>query len=725
MRLIIAEKKSVGTAIAQALNGTIRTRDGWIEAPDADSIVTWAQGHLVDLATPQEYDDHEWGKWSLDTLPIDPGDDWKWHVNTGKGADRQYHVIERLLANPGTRTIVNACDPDREGEAIFRRIIRQSHATQPAWRLWVASLEPDAIRHAFDTMKPESQWEGLAQAADIRAKADWLIGMNATRAYSLIHNARLPIGRVQTPTLAIIVERDRKIADHRPEPFWTVVADMGGWRLTSERYTDRGKAENVHANVTGNGLAISDVSRRKTRERPPRLYDLTGLQKDMSRLHGMTAAATLKALQRLYELKLATYPRTDSQYITGEDLPTLRNLTSNDRLSSGFIPADSRPAAPRLDLTVDDSKVAGHTAILPTGRMSADKLEELDDAERKVITRIVRRMWEAVADDCEHAVTEVKAECDGERFTAKSDQITRPGWRAIETTPETDDEQEDDETANIIPVNLTAGIVLRPGVETRIVEGRTTPPKPFTEATLLNAMEHASRFVDDRALKQALDDDSTHSGGIGTPATRADIIEKLVRSGYVERKARTLRSTTIGRQLIDIVSPTLKDVELTASMEHELSLVEHGEKDPAEVMQRFRDLARMIPGEARHTTGAAIGGKGADGGAGYGSCPRCGEPVVKAGRMWQCSTNRSRQTDDGAWQLIEGCGWKLFATIAGRKLTDGNVRTLLGKGRVRLKGFTSKTGKPFGATLIADAEHGCRFDFGDNPKHAARRTANR
>lgn len=721
MRLIIAEKKSVGQAIAAAIGGRAEPGEGCLTLPG--TIVTWAQGHLVELAEPGEYEDRTWDKWSMDDLPIDPDPDWRWTISRSKGAAGQYRTVARLIADPRVDLLVNACDPDREGEAIFRRIIHHARTGKPAMRLWVASLEPDAIRQALGSMRPERDYDGLAAAADIRAKADWLVGMNASRAYTLTYDRRLPVGRVQTPTLALVADRDQAIAGHRKTPYWKVVADMGGWRLSSDRIDDQETTGRLARSVTDGVMHITEVDRARARQKPPRLYDLTGLQKDMASMHGITAARTLAALQQLYERGLASYPRTDSRYITHDDLETLHGLTQGTRLVDGFIDPAAKPAEPRYALVVDDSKVAGHTAILPTRALNARELARLDDDQRKVITRVVRRMWEAIGPDRVHDVTKVTATHDGRMFTSRSDQTIEPGWTLIEPAPATsgikdagDEDDADDQTADVIPINLTEGIDLHPISPVQVVQGETKPPARFTDATLLAAMEHASRYVQDRGLKHALDDDESHSGGIGTPATRADIIEKLIKSGYMARHGRHLESTQAGRLLVGIVSPELKDIALTARMEQALSDVEHGLTDPHQVMQTFRDLAHRIPEQAARDADPTIMAGSSKRREEYGPCPRCGQPVVRTGHVWQCSTNRSEKQPDGGWTLTAGCGWKLFGTISGRKLTNTNVRTLLGKGGIRLKGFTSKNGKTFDATLVPDPDHGCRFDFNNQGK---------
>lgn len=634
--------------------------------------------------------------------------------------------------------LVNACAPDREGEAIFRRIIHHAGVNKPTRRLWVASLEEEAIRQALAAMKPEGDYRGLADSAMIRAKADWLIDMNASRAYSLVYNTRFTVGRVQTPTLAMIVERDRQIESHKPTPFWKVVAPMGSWTLTGTHLENHGTAEALLEIVNQPDFAfgIYAVKRHRQHDAPPRLYDLTNLQKDMSKLHGLTAAHTLTALQSLYEQRLTTYPRTDSRFITHDDLDALRKLTNGDRLASGFLDPAVRPAQPRLELTVNDAKVTGHTAILPTLQASRETLGQLGDDERLVLTRVVRRMWEAVADDHVHDVTLVVANIDPDydeshpnllriseadsRFTSCSDQTISLGWKGIEPTKTQEhdggEDEEDAPAGNLIPVNLATGANAMPMPRggARLVEGKIKPPKPYTEATLLAAMEHASRLLDDAGLKAALDDDESHSGGIGMPATRADVIEKLIRSAYVERKGKQLRSTEQGRNLINVVALRLKDVALTAEMEQVLSDVEHGNADPTQTESRFRAFAAGIPADAQSTAKPElVQARRSRVTESFGPCPRCGQPVVKTGKVWQCSTNKREKQPDGTWKDAGGCGWKLFSTIAGKTLTDANARRFLADGRIRLKGFISKAGRKFDAMLILDKEGGARFKFND------------
>ena len=736
MRLIIAEKHSVGQAIAQAVGGHMEKHDGYVQV--GDDLVTWAQGHLVDLAAPDEYKNHDWGKWSLDTLPIDPTPDWQWKVSRDKGADRQYKVVAGLMRRGDVDMLVDACDPDREGEAIFRRIVTHVGVSKPMRRLWVASLEEDAIRDALASMKDETEYRGLADSAMIRAKADWLIGME--RVACLQPRLQREVHRRPRADAHARDDRGPRPANRRPRGPTVLEGRRPDGRMEAVRRTF-GQAEDAETllrivNSDDFVFSIFKAGRKQQHDAPPRLYDLTGLQKDMSRLHGLTAARTLTALQSLYEKKLATYPRTDSQYITHDDLDTLRGLTEGDRLTAGFIEPAAKPERPHLELTVNDAKVAGHTAILPT--MQADKaaLDELGDDERLVLTRVVRRMWEAVGDDYVHDVTNVVANIDphwcekhpdegrllpeGEcRFTSRSDQPVSLGWHAIEhAAPQEDHGEEDEAAGNIIPANLTDGVSIAPVPQcgATLSEGKTKPPKPFTEATLLAAMEHASRWVEDKDLKAALDDDESHSGGIGTPATRADVIEKLIRTGYVDRKGKQLRSTDQGRSLIDVVAPKLKDVALTADMERRLSEVEHGQADASQVETEFRDLAARIPADAQTTVRQDHVQAKTRNTESFGGCPRCGKPVVKTGKVFQCSTNRREKQSDGTWRTTEGCGWRAWTTVAGKTITDTTMRRLLDGRKVSLKGFTSRKGGTFDAALVIDKDKGVAFDFGNNNK---------
>lgn len=718
MRLVIAEKHSVATAIANALDPKPTSGDGCIQA--GQTLVSWAQGHLVDLATPDAYEDEPWhaGAWRMEDLPIDPIE-FQWQTSADKGAAGRYRQLVALMRRNDVDTLVNACDPDREGEAIFRRIVDHAGIRKPTLRLWVASLEETAIRQAWQHMKPASEYDGLAQAADARAKADWLVGMNATRAHTIQYGRKLTVGRVQTPTLAMIAERDQSIAAHKPIPFWRLEIDMDGGKLASGKTEDRQQAERWLEAATGSPIAITRVERKRERQQPPTLYDLTALQKDMSSRHGLTASRTLKALESLYLSKLTTYPRTDSKYITHDDLPGLEKLLDTARAHADNLLAEG-PAReiPTMILTpertVDDTKVAGHTAILPTMKLIQTGYKGLDGDQKLVASRIVNRMLAACAPERIHDTTKVTATTGTQNTTvelsAGGDKTIDPGWTII-------DHEGRQQHDAIIPETLAEGQTITPIAPPELTEGESQPPKPFTEASLLNAMEHASRYVEDKTLKAALDDDTSHSGGIGTPATRADIIEKLVAVGYVERKGKQLRSTPQGRQLVNVVTPSLKDVKTTAQWESMLADIEHGRMDEDEFLGMIRGLCMELPDDVRAAYDPQAMPAADTRQEEYGPCPRCGKPVVRTGSLWQCSTNHTEKQSDGTWKQTSGCGWKAFATISGKKISDATFRKLLTGGTVKATGLISKrTGKTFTALLVADSERGIGMRFDDTRK---------
>lgn len=727
LRLVIAEKRSVAFAIAQAL-GNIGQGDGYVSAGGA--LISWAQGHLVELADPEAYSDMPWSerKWSMESLPIDPKT-WRWELSGAKGATQRYRSLAGLIRSDRVTELVNACDPDREGEAIFRRILMSANVEKPSLRLWVASLDEQAIRDAWNRMRPESDYDGLAAAADARAKADWLVGMNASRSHTLVWHRGLSIGRVRTPTLNMVVQRDRAIESHKPTPFWRLNVLMGGWTLESGKITDRTQSDRLLAGAKGAPVEIVDVKRRREHAKPPTLFDLTGLQKTMSDRYGLTAEQTLDGLQHLYEMKVATYPRTDSKYITHDDVEGLKGLLQ-PKYALGFL--DQKPVEAIHDLysaggfdpmrCVADDKVAGHTAILPTSRLTYDVFQhDLTDMERKIMTMILTRMWAACAADRVHDTVKVDAVLEERRadggverveLAASSDTTVEAGWTGIENPSKPDDGKN---PVNRIPGSLEKGTLPQAGMPS-LSEGVTAPPKPFTEATLLSAMEHASRFVADRDLKAALDDDTSHSGGIGTPATRAGILESLVKSGYLLRKGKQIRSTPAGRMLIGVAIDELKDVRLTAQWEQRLADIEDGKGDEAVFLDEIRAECAAMPRRVVELAGRddlkrlaqQIGEQES-----FGPCPRCGKPVVKTGSIWQCSSNKSVRDETGKWVLSEGCGYKIFSEKFGKKLTDSMVRRTLEGKRPKVSGLKSKAGKTFDARLVPDKQYGVGLSFDD------------
>lgn len=554
--------------------------------------------------------------------------------------------------------------------------------------------------------------------------------MNASRAHTLAWHRSLSLGRVRTPTLNMVVQRDLAIESHKPTPFWRLIVPMDGWTLESGKIEDRAMARRILADAMGLPVEILEVRRRREHAKPPTLFDLTGLQKAMSDRHGLTAEQTLDCLQHLYEMKVATYPRTDSKYVTHDDVDGLKELLQ-PKYALGFL--DQKPVDAIHDLysaggfdpmrCVADDKVQGHTAILPTRRLTYDVFQhDLTDMERKVMTVILTRMWAACATDRVHDTVKVDAALDERHadgstervpLSASSDVTVEAGWTAIEGTSRKDDAEK--KPVNRIPDSLGKGPLSQSGSPS-LAEGVSAPPKPFTEATLLSAMEHASRFVADSDLKAALDDDTSHSGGIGTPATRAGILESLVKSGYLQRKGKQIRSTTAGRMLVGVAVDELKDVKLTAQWEQSLADIEHGRGDETVFLNEIRTACAAMPGRVMEMTQrdslrqlAQQAGERES----FGPCPRCGKPVVKTGSVWQCSSNKSVRDDAGAWKLGEGCGYKIFSEKFGKKLTDSMVRRTLEGKRPKVSGLKSKAGKTFDARLVPDRQYGIGLSFDD------------
>ena len=529
MRLVIAEKRSVAFAIAQAL-GDVRQGDGYVSA--GETLISWAQGHLVELSDPEEYTDMPWSarKWTMESLPIDPKS-WRWRLSGAKGAVQRYRSLSELLRSDKVTELVNACDPDREGEAIFRRILMASKVSKPSLRLWVASLDEQAIRDAWKRMRPESDYDGLADAADARAKADWLVGMNASRAHTLAWHRSLSLGRVRTPTLNMVVQRDLAIESHKPTPFWRLIVPMDGWTLESGKIEDRASADRVLADAKGLAVDVLEVKRRREHAKPPTLFDLTGLQKAMSDRHGLTAEQTLDCLQHLYEMKVATYPRTDSKYVTHDDVDGLKELLQ-PKYALGFL--DQKPVDAIHDLysaggfdpmrCVADDKVQGHTAILPTRRLTYDVFQhDLTDMERKVMTVILTRMWAACATDRVHDTVKVDAALDERHadgstervpLSASNDVTVDAGWTAIEHTSKTDGAEK--KPANRIPDSLGKGPLSQSGSPS-LAEGVSAPPKPFTDNTLLWRKawaDYTNDFLERNGSPERIDHRSNAERGI-------------------------------------------------------------------------------------------------------------------------------------------------------------------------------------------------------------------
>ena len=643
MRVVLAEKPSVARELASFL-GASQRHDGYFEGKGYQ--VTWALGHLATLKEPQDYDP-SLKKWSLASLPIVP-ERFGLKVIADGGARKQFAVIKTLFR--GAESLIAATDAGREGELIFRYILELTGAERkPAQRLWLSSLTENAIRDAFRDLKPLADYDRLYDAARCRSEADWLVGLNATRYYTVKYRAgggRLwSVGRVQTPVLAMIANRDNVIRSFRPVPFWELLTQYRAvtFRFAGERFPAEPEARAVFDTVTDQPFTITKVDKKPERERPPLLHDLTDLQREMNRRYGMSADATLKAAQSLYESKLISYPRTDSRHLSRDLKPKMPGILS-----------DLRKQWPtevgRLDLTrlsadariYDDGKVADHHAIIPTGKTPG----ALGPALTKVYDAIVLRLIAAFYPACVREVTTVLGESARVPFRAKGVRVVEPGWTVLD--PRKPSAQAEDAQ------DLPEFQVGESGPHTPTVRrGETSPPKPFTEGTLLGAMETAGKLVDDEALREALKE-----RGLGTPATRAAVIETLLSREYIVRDGKNLAATDLGRYLVALVADrALKSPELTGDWEAKLREVERGRLDAATFMAEIVRYAGVVS----HPT-EEVAAVDADQ---WGPCPLCGRPVIAGKRAFGCS----------GWR--DGCPFVLGREHDGRTLTDTEIRRLL------------------------------------------------
>ena len=639
-KLIITEKPAAARAIASALGANVRG-DGCIHG--GGLIVSWCCGHLVELATPAAYDE-KLARWRREDLPIVP-ETWKTGVLRDKY--KQFETLRGLMQRADVGEVVNACDAGREGELIFRLVYEKAGCNKPVKRLWLSSMEPDEIRRAYANMRPGAEYDNLYAAALCRAKADWLVGMNATRLLSLVYHRTLNVGRVVSPTLALLVERKREIEDFQPETFYTVAVNCGGVLLSSERITDKDEANALAANCTGEARIIR-VGHEKCSKRAPELYDLTTLQREANRELGFTAQQTLDYLQALYEKRLVTYPRTDSRYLTDGMAAGVSELVS---VAAKLLDVEA-PASINAEQVCDSSRVTDHHAIVPTPSAGSANLAVLPKGEAAVLRLVCFQLLSAVAEPFVYAETTVEAECACHTFKARGKAVIDLGWRTYKGAPEW------------MPLpGLSEGASLSIDAAT-VKEGKTTPPAAFTEDTLLAAMEHAG------AKKTPAD---TEHHGLGTPATRASTIEKLVNGGFAERVKGKLVPTDTGASLVTVLPEALRSPLLTAEWESRLKQIERGELDADTFLA---DIEHMVSGlVSDYTSVAEASVLFPTGRAVVGQCPRCGGVVSEAKNGYFCE---SLDCKFGLWRDNK------FLAAKRISLTRALATELLDKGRAHL-----------------------------------------
>lgn len=687
MQFVVTEKNFVARSIAAVL-GASEKKKGYLEGNGY--WVSWCVGHLVELATPSEYDE-KYTKWQAEDLPILP-EDWQYTVIESTKA--QFNILRTLMNDSRVTSIVCATDAGREGELIFRLVYSLCGCTKPVERLWISSLEDAAIAEGFRNLRPAKEFDPLYHAALCRAQADWLVGINATRLFSTRYHQLLNIGRVMTPTLALLVEREAQIQAFQSTPFYTVQLDCGSLTAASECLTERAEAERIAALCDGKEARISKLEQKGRLEQPPRLYDLTSLQRDANRLLGYTAQQTLDYAQSLYEKKLASYPRTDSRYLTSHMENSTKTLVASIANLLSFTGNTSVPC--NVAQVIDNGKVTDHHALIPTAGIAEQDLQSLPAGECSPLTLLMVRLLCAVGIPCRIHETAVTLECEGVSFFLKGRQIMDMGWKAMEKICRS--------ALKSVPVEETAAQELLPlndqmtflPVKTSIQEGKTSPPKSYTEATLLSAMENAGA--------EETPDDAERKG-LGTPATRAGIIEKLVKTGQIERKkgkkSCVLLPTQKGVSLITVLPEELQSPLLTAEWEQKLKQIERDELESTLFLQEITEMVRGLVQSSHSVPESSV--LFAEETKSIGICPRCGSAVVERTKGFLCSNRACRFA---LWRQNP------FFAAKKKELTAAIASTLLKEGRVFVKGlYSPKTGKTYDAAIVLDDSGGQYVNF--------------
>ena len=675
MKLVICEKPSVAKSIASALGVTSRA-DGCFEGNGL--IVSWCVGHLVSPMDAAGYDPN-YKKWRYDDLPILPE---PFRYVLVKDKEDAFQNLKRLMDREDVTELVNACDAGREGELIFRLVYEMAGCTKPFSRLWISSMEDAAIREGFADLRPGAEYDPLYQSALCRQKADWLIGINATRLFSVLYHRTLNVGRVQTPTLAMLADRDWKITSFKKEKYHHVRLTLDGAEAVSERIASPEEAETLRAACAAGPAVCTAVNREQKKEAPPKLYDLTTLQREANRIFGYTAKQTLDYAQSLYEKKLLTYPRTDSRFLTADMAETASAIL---HLAAKVPPFDGcAEFFPDASLLVNDQKVSDHHAIIPTLELEKVDLSGLPVGERNLLLLVCRELLCAAAEPYAYEVVTADFTCGGHTFTAKGRHVLSLGWKDIDRIFRASlKEKPEDEAEPAALPDFTEGQTFDQ-VEADVTEHFTAPPKAYTEDTLLSAMENAG--------KEDIPEDAERRG-LGTPATRAAILEKLVAAGFVERKGKSLIPTKAGINLVTVLPDALTSPMLTAEWEQKLTGIARGEADPAEFLAGITEMTRDLVKNYSHISeeGQKLFALERET---VGLCPRCGKPVYEGKKNFYCS--------DRSCQFVL---WKddRFWTSRKKELTRKMAGDLLKKGRTSVKGMWSeKKGSTYDAVVVLD-----------------------
>ena len=680
--LVIAEKPSVAQSYAKNLSAYKR-EDGYLEGESC--IVSWCLGHLAEYAQPEEYDP-KYEKWQFDDLPILPE---AWKLKVSKDKKKQFEVIKTLMNRSDVEYLVNGCDAGREGELIFQRVYDLAGCRKPVKRLWISSMEDAAIQKGFQTMKSEEEYKNLCMAAVCRAQADWLIGMNGTRAYTTRYFKRLVVGRVQTPTLAMLAERQERIEHFQKEAFYKVALTDGKLTVVSENIANEEAAELLAALCNGSTAVVTQMKKERKKSFPPKLYDLTSLQREANRYFGYTAKRTLDMLQELYEEKLVTYPRTDSQFVTEDMKDSVEELVGKMPVLLPFV--DYGQLGHGIKRVINNAKVSDHHAILPTKEAVEKGIADLPADKKNLMMLICQQLVQATGEEYLYEQTDITVKCQEHDFKARGKIPVQMGFKEVEKAFKQlcvkAEPVEEKEKETSIPAGYEEGMRLFP-VKAEKTTHYTSPPKPFNEDTLLAAMETAGN-------KEF--DSETEKKGLGTPATRASIIEKLVSSGYAQRKGKQILPSTEGKELVKVMPEYLKSAVMTAEWENRLLMMEKGQITDTQFMgeitslvRKILEVCREIPEEERRRfqTAREVIGK----------CPVCGCDVFEGKQNFYCS---NRQCDFALWKENR------FLGSMEKNLDKKMARELLDKACTHVKGlYSKKKDMKFDADLLLTLEDG-------------------
>ena len=674
MKLVICEKPSVGAAVAAAL-GVREKKDGYIEGNGY--VISWCIGHLVGLAEAAAYGE-QYKKWSYDSLPILP-QEWQYTVAADKG--KQFKILKDLMRRADVSEVVNACDAGREGELIFRLVYHAAGCDKPFSRLWISSMEKSAIKRGFAELKPGKDYDALYASALCRAKADWIIGINATRLFSVLHGKTLNVGRVQTPTLKMLADRDAAITSFKKETYHIVRLDVGGAEAASARISDAAKAEAVKTACEASQAVCVSLKKEKKTALPPKLFDLTLLQREANRVYGFTAKQTLDYAQSLYEKRFLTYPRTDSNYLTEDMAQTATDLVAALLPVLPFM--QGAELTPEIWRVINSAKVSDHHAIIPTAAFAGNGFNGLPESEKKLMSLVCCKLLCAVAAPQEYETVTAIFDCGDKPFTAKGKTILIAGWKDIDTRfrAALKAKPDEDSAEDAALPELAEGQIFE-AVTASVSEHYTTPPKPYTEDSLLSAMENAG--------KEDMPEDAERQG-LGTPATRAAMIEKLLSAGFVERKGKSLVPTKDGINLAVILPDMLKSPLLTAEWETRLTEIAKGSDDPQSFMQGIEDMTQELVKRYSHITedGKKLFAPEKEA---VGICPRCKSPVYEGKKNFYCS--------DRSCRFVMWKNDKFFEsrrTVFSKKI----AAALLKDGKAKVKGlYSERTGKTYDGTVL-------------------------